>query len=99
MSITHVDDWLDEIPADLRDEGQSYARWFLEQARFPAWKKSIYSTVMKQFALFCDYEGRRYRCTGASRLGDVWLADDHEQTHGYDHRVDVAKCSNWGPKP
>jgi hypothetical protein len=54
---------------------------------------------MKQHELFCEYEGKRYRVTGASRLGDVWLSADFAREYGYELRVDVEKCSVWGPTP
>ena len=39
------------------------------------------------------------RCTGASRLGDVWLTSDFNQEMGYEKRVDVEECSNWSANP
>jgi len=48
--------------------------------------------------LFCMYKGKKYRCIGASRLGDVWLTEHFEREFGYDLRVDVADCSYWGDK-
>ena len=49
--------------------------------------------------LFATYEGKRYRVTYASRMGDVCLSSDHSRAMGYDLRVDVEKCSEWGPDP
>ncbi len=54
---------------------------------------------MKDHRLFCTFEARRYRVTGASRLGDVWLTTNFEQDTGYERRVDVALCSVWSPTP
>lgn len=48
--------------------------------------------------LFCQYKGKRYRCTGASRMGDVWLAEDFSRDSGYDLRVNVGECSDWSNK-
>jgi hypothetical protein len=45
--------------------------------------------------LYCDYEGARYRCIGASRLGDVWLTSDFSNENGYEKRIWVDGCSNW----
>ena len=50
---------------------------------------------MQNFKLFCTHSGTRYRCTGASRMGDVWLAKDVKRDTGYDLRVDVTECSDW----
>lgn len=93
-----VDQWLDSMPCN-EDSGEVYARWWLEQARYPAWKKSLYSHIMREFRLFCTYKGERMRCTGASRLGDVWLAHDHNRENGYDLRVNVEECAQWGREP
>jgi hypothetical protein len=93
--MTHIDDWLDKprLPSDPAN----YAGFVLEFARMPAWKQFAYGPFMKEHKLFCTYEGERYRVTGASRMGDVWLARNPDQEHSYDLRVDVDKCSDWGP--
>lgn len=95
--MIHVDDWL-STPSHSR-EPEAYAKFVLTLARLPAWAQMAYRPFTKQFELFCTYQGQRYRCTGASRMGDVWLAKDFSQENGYDHRVDVAECSDWGASP
>lgn len=94
----HVDDWID-TPTFPADSKVNYAKFVLEYARLPAWKKIAYSEWMKQFKLFCTHMGKRYKVTGASRLGDVWLAKDHNRENGYDLRVNVSECSEWDDKP
>lgn len=37
---------------------------------------------------------KRYICTGASRLDDVWIKRRGSENF-YDHRVDVNELSNW----
>lgn len=98
---THVDDWLDKGVMDvMNNPDTAYARFVLVYARMPAWMQSAFSPWMSQFKLFCTYkDGKRYRVTGASRMGDVWLASDHEKTTGYDLRVNVDDCQQWGDKP
>ncbi len=86
----HVDEFIDEEFGKHK-----YARWVLNYFRLPAVLKNDFREFMKPHQLFCEYEGKRYRCTGASRLGDVWLAEDWSREYGYDLRVDVAKCENW----
>lgn len=54
-----------------------------------------YAPFMKNHKLFCTWRGERYRVTGCSRMGDIWLARNHEQESGYDYRADVAECSEW----
>jgi hypothetical protein len=90
----HVDDFIGDY---LNPE--KYARWFFFLHRLPAIDKSVFSEWIDQYKLFCDYEGNRYRVTGASRLGDIWLAKDLKRDIGYDLRVDLNKCSKWSQFP
>jgi|HubBroStandDraft_1064217.scaffolds.fasta_scaffold97125_3 hypothetical protein len=92
-SDPHVDDFID------RHGGDPYARFVLSLFRLPAAQKLDFAPWIKPYRLFCTYEGRRWRCTGASRLGDVWLRADPQIDHGYDQglRVNVMECSAWGP--
>jgi hypothetical protein len=85
----HIDDFLD---TNLDPELAHVREWF-EHARAPAIVMD--RAWLAKHRLFCSYQGRRYRCTGASRLGDVWLAADHGRIHGYDLRVDVSECCDW----
>ncbi len=90
----HVDEFIDGHFGKHR-----YARWVLNYFRLPAILKTDFSEFMEGNKLFCTYGGKRYRCTGASRMGDVWLAEDPERTTGYDLRVNVAECSDWTDEP
>lgn len=92
--MKHVDDWLDEPAAD---EAERLAKVFLEHCRRPAIDKD-YQWISDN-PLFCTYRGKRYRCLGASRLGDVWLTEHFERVNGYDLRIDVAECSDWSKTP
>lgn len=86
--MIHIDDWLDDSttgPPELK-------RWF-EAFRKPAMYKDHHFLNSK--VLTCTYQGKRYRCTGCSRLGDVWLNSDMSTTHGYEHRVDIMDCTDW----
>jgi len=51
--------------------------------------------VMKDIKLFCTYQGTRWRVTGASRLGDVWLTKNIDKDTGYDERVNVSDITEW----
>lgn len=88
--MLHVDDFIDDPGRD------PYARWIFLLFRLSALNRVQFKPFYGDALLFCTYEGRRYRCTGASRLGDVWLAADFGRDCGYDLRVDVAKCEEWG---
>jgi hypothetical protein len=89
----HVDDFIDDFRSD------PYARWMFLHFRMPAEMQMAFRKFMEPHKLFCTYLGHRYRCTGASRMGDVWLAKDFNRDMGYDLRVDLSECSNWGSEP
>ena len=88
-----VDDFIDDLHSD------PYASWVLNHFRLPAMLRARFDLFMAKHKLFCSREGIRYRCTGASRLGDVWLTRDFNQHTGYQLRVDITQCSKWGDKP
>ena len=87
--MTHIDDWLDDPttgPADVKE--------WLEQFRRPAIEKD--HAWLRSRQLFCTYkDGKRYRCIGCSRMGDVWLTKHFERENGYDLRIDIADCTDW----
>jgi len=89
----HIDDWIDDPTQD------PYARWMFLYFRLPAFQLLAFRQFMAEHKLFCTYEGVRYRVTGASRLGDVWLISDFSKDIGYEHRVAVDECSGWGKEP
>ncbi len=86
--MLHVDDYLDSGTADR------IAKEFLEHARRPAEAKD--HEWLKANAPWCTWRGERWRCVGASRLGDVWLKNEEcPSGRFYDRRVDVAEVSGW----
>ena len=80
-------------------EGEAYARWMLLHFTLNATLQILFKPFMDKHKLFCTYEGKRYRVTGASRLGDIWLSNtlEGEPAKRYDHRVSVSHCSQFGP--
>ena len=90
--MKHVDEFID-FPPD--DEAGRYAAFCLLHFRLPAICQSAFKQWTKDFTLFCTYKGKRYKVTGASRMGDIWLAEDFTRETGYDLRVDLAECSEW----
>ena len=89
----HVDDFIDDHRQD------AYARWFFNLQRLPAILKADFSKWIAQYQLYCDYEGKRWRVTGCSRFGDVWITSNFKQDMGYEHRVQVTSCKGWSDKP
>jgi hypothetical protein len=84
--MRHVDDFIDDPTTDR------YAAAWFESFRRPAIDKLRKPDERK---LFATYGGRRYRVTGCSRMGDVWLSADFNRDVGYEKRVDVDACSKW----
>ena len=93
----HVDDFVQDMGHDDTPEmgDANYARWLLLHWRLPAYMASKFQPFIQDRLLFCTYGGKRYRCTGASRMGDVWLTSKFEQHTGYELRVDLAQCTAW----
>ena len=88
----HIDDFIADYKSD------DYAAWVFMYFRLPAIYHSRFEKFMTDHKLFCTFEGKRWRVTGASRLGDVWLAENFNRDCGYDRRVDVDLCSEWDSK-
>ena len=86
----HVYDWLDQ-PA--KDDGERQAKEWLEQFVKPAMDKDY--EWLKSRKLTCEYKGERYRCIGASSMGDVWITSNMRAENGYEKRVDVQALSAW----
>lgn len=97
LSFTHIDDWLNKDPFYLIKE-EAYARFILSYKRKSVSAQMSLQKYMGCFRLFADYQGKQYRVTGASRLGDVYLADFNRNS-GYDYRVPVDSLSNWTSCP
>lgn len=89
----HVYDWLALPPVD---ENERLAKEWLDRFTRPAYDKltlGINEWLSKR-KLTVEWRGQRYVCTGASRLGDVWLRGEGSICY-YDHRVAVNELSNW----
>lgn len=94
----HVDEFIHQ-GMFRHEDPRAYAAFVLEHFRKAAWWRSMTDQWMNQFKLFGTYNGKRYRVTGASRLGDVWLQEDFDKDHGYNERVDVLSVSDWSATP
>lgn len=86
----HVDDFIDDPKSD-----PYAARWF-SLFRRPAYTKIVEPNESK---LFGTYKGKRYRVTGCSRLGDVWLHANFSEDTTYQHRVNVDDVKDWSAEP
>ena len=93
----HVDDFIN-MPAShwVEDKEVRYATWILSKFRLCETLQAAWQEFYEGRQLYCTYKGKRFRVTGASRLGDIWLHSDFTVDCGYEHRVDVAECSAWG---
>lgn len=82
----HVDDFINDPTTDR------YAASWFESFRRPAWDKLQAPDTRR---LFATYKGKRYRVTGCSRMGDVWLHSNEDEDTTYEKRVNVDECSEW----
>lgn len=89
----HVFDWLAYPPAN---DSERDAKEWLGKFMKPAYDKHTMgiNDWLAKYILSVEWQGKRYVCSGASRMGDVWLRDDGSQQF-YDHRVNVEELSNW----
>jgi hypothetical protein len=94
---THIDEWLNNPNCKSPDE--DYAKFVLEYFRRPSWQKITFNPWMKQFRLFCIHDNEVYRCTTASRMGDIGITLDYFKENVYDKRVSVTDCSCWSNTP
>lgn len=90
MKYKHVDEFIDDCFSE-----DKYARFVLNYFRLPAVLKLDFAEFMEQFVLFCTYKGERFRCTGASRLGGIWLHSDFDVNIGYEKRVNIDDVTDW----
>jgi len=103
----HVDTFVDGLGKE------HYARWFFALHRFSSVLKLTFAPWISQYELYCTHDGKRWRVTGASRLGDIYLKDPNDAPVGvgehsdkgwegpfYDKRgVYVNQCTDWSEKP
>lgn len=82
----HVDEF-------IQGPGNAYARLWFRIFRRPEVDKA--DRIHEEFKLFATYENERFRVTGCSRLGDVWLNSDLDANFGYTLRVNVADLKNF----
>lgn len=76
-----------------------YARFVLMHYRQSAAMKIDFWQFMEAFPLYCTCGDYRFRVSGASAMGDVWLSRDFDAVDGYDIRVYWKYCSDWSDKP
>ncbi len=94
----HVDSfiWRGYATGEM-DAATQRAKFILMMFRLPAAQYANWNTLVDT-KLFCTYKGVRYRVTGASRFGDIYLREDPAKDCGYDLRVKVSECSCWGAR-
>lgn len=86
----HCDDYIDDPSAP------EVLRRYLARARSPVHgrlSRDPYPT------LFATYEGKRYRVTVASRMGDVGITRYIDKSAGYEKRVFVEQLTDFSESP
>ena len=89
---THIYDWLE----DNQYNKKVNKLWaYLDFRTRPVYYQMEHPMEEPSYKVICTYQGKEYRITGASRLGDIWLNTDFNQKRGYDLRVSIDDCSNY----
>jgi hypothetical protein len=89
----HVYDWLELPPTNNAEKD---AKEWLDKFTRPAYTKLTegINDWLARYRVTVEWKGKRYTCSGASRMGDVWLKTEGSANY-YDHRVNVEDLSNW----
>jgi len=85
----HIYDWLNMPPVN---DSERDAKEWLDKFCQPAISKD--EKWLARYQVTVEWKGKRFICSGASRMGDVWLKSADSKSF-YDHRVDVLELSNW----
>lgn len=85
----HIYDWLELPPAN--DAEKDAKEWLDKFTRPPSIKREEW---LARYRVTVEWKGKRYTCSGASRMGDVWLKTEGSANY-YDHRVNVEELANW----
>ena len=93
--MKHIDEWLEERTYGTCKEDEKYAVAFFILIGMNAVFSWAIRPIMKEHKLFCEWKGKKYRVTGCSTIGDIWLHEDFTKDTGYKHRVDIEECSKW----
>lgn len=101
LNYEAIDQFLDDVTVCMDHPELAYVHFVLSHARKSAVERMVHDRFMKRFKLFVDFNGKTWRVTGASRLGDIWLTPDFEQEVGYQLRVDpdFTKFTHWRAEP
>jgi hypothetical protein len=98
-----VDDWLAQTPmyTDEDEKILNYVHFMLNHFRHSATWQIAHREFMAPYKLFVTYEGKRWRVTGASRMGDIYLQSKFDKDVAYDKRValNFNKLTDWGKEP
>lgn len=95
----HVDSWVRSAFYGEGTDEEAYAKLFFFYKRLPVVTQAMWRPHLGHLQLYCTYKDKRYRVTGASRMGDIYLTENLEQEIGYDLRVSLDYCSGWGKTP
>lgn len=93
-AFTHIDDFISKLTFD---KAENHARFFFHLKRLSAHDGMVWAPWIQQYKLFCTFEGKRWRVTGASRTGDVHLHSDlgYEGVSYEKRGVAVDDCTEW----
>jgi len=93
--FTHIYDWIESPNTKETTIGEIKTKEFLDFRTTSALYQMENKDLEPKGLCTCLYKQKEYKITGASRLGDVWLATDFERKNGYDLRVSIDDCSEF----
>ena len=91
LETMDIHDWLNLAPNNETEA--KVKKWFKKFFKLNIFKEKLQQEV-EATRPTVEYHGKRYICTGASQLGDVWLKTEDSKAF-YDLRVEVKDLSNW----
>jgi hypothetical protein len=99
-NLTPLENWV--MGAACRHQTDPHAAYaaffFATKTNVPAVLQAAFDCYLRDFKLFCEFEGKKYKVTGASQSQGVYLAEDLEAEQGFDLAVTPDKCGAWSWK-
>ena len=93
MNKTHCDDYIHDPTTP------NCLKYYLLVNRLPAVDSLIIIASQGSPKCFATHLGKRVRLVMASRMGDVGITDQLDDTHGYQKRVYLEELSDFSTDP
>jgi len=92
----HIHEWLDTFNKDkCKDKELLIVHEFLDYKSMSEVYCIANENKFKDLKVFCIYKNEKYRLTGCSRVGDVWIHSNLDSDHSYVNRVSIKELSGF----